>query len=106
VPSPELQQLMGATRKAAQSLPEVRALWRAETFADVPSPRPVLDLHVDLDDTSVQRRQDVLQALAMVAADVEPRPLRLTASVLGSPCSDAELASAIMALDEPFYRRT
>ncbi|MGB8649750.1 MAG: hypothetical protein WCD35_03710 [Mycobacteriales bacterium] len=72
---------------------------------DIPSPRPVLDLHVDLDPVPEHRRRAVLQALTEAAAAVEPRPLRVTASVEGVPCSEPALAEALKSLDAPFYRR-
>lgn len=105
LPAVELVQLIGATRTLAERLPEVRALWRSETLPDVPSTRPVLDLHVDLDAVTEERRHAVLQLLGDAAAEAEPRPLRVTASVEGVPCSDLELVTAVKALDAPYYVR-
>ncbi len=104
-PQPEPVQLLGATREAAAGLPEVRALSRAETLADVPSPRPVLDVLVDLDPVDDARLEQVMAALAQAATAVEPRPLRLTACVDGAARTHPELADAVRGVDEPYYRR-
>ena len=73
-----------------------------DALPDVPSPRPVLDLHVDLDAATEERRHAVLQLRGDAPAKAESRPLRVTASAEGIPCSDLELGTAVKALDAPY----
>lgn len=105
IPSPELAQLMGATVEAAAALPEVQALYRAETLPDVPSPRPVIDVHVELDAVDDDRLREIMTTLSDAASAVEPRPLRMTASVAGVVRTHDRLAAAVRAVDAPYYRR-
>lgn len=105
LPDPEIAQIIGSTREFAPSVPELRALWRAETLPNEPSPRPLLMLLAWFDAVDDERLHEVMTGLSAAASAGDPRPIGLLAAVADRAQAHAELAQSIRELDGPYWSR-